>query len=156
MIISDTMAEMVKGVVTCRIISDHLGYNELRHITQDTNTGFKPFAFAGVLYDQHTKLTRFGAWDYDAFNGRWSAKDPILFTSGDLNLYGYVLSDMVNRIDIDRKIYKLKNKEAYDFYRPHFRNLFRAPEGKKLIFHLMCYDREITIHIPKIPDASTS
>lgn len=31
--------------------------------------------------------------------GRWTAKDPIGFGGGDPNLYGYVVSDPVNRID---------------------------------------------------------
>lgn len=39
---------------------------------------------------------RFGARDYDAETGRWTAKDPILFGGGDTNLYGYVLNDPVN------------------------------------------------------------
>jgi RHS repeat-associated protein len=110
---------MVKGGVTYRIISDHLGsvrlivntgdgsiaqridYDEFGNIVSDTNPGFQPFAFAGGLYDQNTKLTRFGARDYDAFTGRWTAKDPILFAGGDLNLYGYVMSDPVNGLDIE-------------------------------------------------------
>ena len=58
-------------------------------------------AFAGGLYDQHTKLTRFGARDYDAFTGRWTSKDPIGFAGGDVNLYGYVLNDPVNWVDIN-------------------------------------------------------
>jgi RHS repeat-associated protein len=105
--------------VTYRIISDNLGsvrlvvntadgsitqridYDEFGNITGDTNPGFQPFAFAGGLYDQHTKLTRFGARDYDAFTGRWTAKDQILFDGGDLNLYGYVLCDPVNYLDLN-------------------------------------------------------
>ncbi|MDH4183326.1 MAG: RHS repeat-associated core domain-containing protein [Nitrospinota bacterium] len=108
---------MFKGGVTYRIISDHLGsvrlvintsdnsivqqidYDEFGNITQDTNPGFQPFAFAGGVYDQHTKHTRFGAMDYDSFTGRWTSKDPILFTGGDMNLYGYVLNDPINLID---------------------------------------------------------
>ena len=109
---------MTKGGVTYRIISDHLGsvrlvintsdntitqridYDEFGSVLQDTNPGFQPFAFAGGIYDQHTKLIRFGARDYDAFAGRWTSKDPILFAGGDFNLYGYVISDPVNKVDI--------------------------------------------------------
>ena len=100
-----------------RIVSDHLGsvrlvvdsatgaiaqridYDEFGNIVADTNPEFQPFAFAGGIYDHHTKLTRFGARDYDAFTGRWTAKDPILFAGGDFNLYGYVFNDPVNYID---------------------------------------------------------
>jgi RHS repeat-associated protein len=65
----------------------------------DTNPGFQPFGFAGGLYDDDTGLVRFGARDYDAYSGRWTAKDPILFHGGDANLYQYALGDPVNRID---------------------------------------------------------
>jgi RHS repeat-associated protein len=80
-------------------IAQRLDHDEFGQITQDTNPGFQPFGFAGGLYDQHTKLTRFGARDYDAFTGRWTTKDPIRFAGGDVNLYGYVLSDPLNFID---------------------------------------------------------
>ncbi len=108
---------MVKGGVTYRIISDHLGsprliinsstgeivqrmdYDEFGNVINDTNPGFQPFGFAGGIYDQHTQLTRFGARDYDAVTGRWTAKDPIGFGGGQLNLYNYVLADPVNFID---------------------------------------------------------
>ncbi len=108
---------MVRGGVTYRIISDHLGspriivdtatgtvaqaidYDEFGNILSDTNPGFQPFGFAGGIYDRDTKLTRFGARDYDASTGRWTAKDPIRFAGGDTNLYGYVLGDPVNFLD---------------------------------------------------------
>lgn len=102
---------------TYRIIADHLGsprlivdaqtgavaqrldYDAFGNVTQDTNPGFQPFGFAGGLYDRHTRLTRFGARDYDAETGRWTVKDPIRFAGGDGNLYGYVLNDPVNFVD---------------------------------------------------------
>lgn len=108
---------MIKSGVTYRIISDHLGsprfvinssngtiaqqmdYDEFGNVTSDTNPGFQPFGFAGGLYDEHTKLVRFGARDYDPFTSRWTAKDPIRFAAGDTNLYGYVLNDPINFID---------------------------------------------------------
>jgi RHS repeat-associated protein len=76
-----------------------IDYDDFGIIAHDTNPGFQPFGFAGGLYDSDTKLTRFGARDYDAETGRWTAKDPIRFSGGDTNLYGYVLNDPVNLID---------------------------------------------------------
>jgi len=105
---------MMKSGVTYRIVSDHLGsprlvintadgtvaqrmdYDEFGNILQDTNPGFQPFGFAGGPYDRQTDLTRFGARDYDAVTGRWTAKDPIKFDGGDTNLYGYVVGDPTN------------------------------------------------------------
>src|SRR5262249_47493035 len=75
-------------------------YDAFGQVLVDTNPGFQPFGFAGGLYDQDTKLTRFGARDYDPATGRWTAKDPILFGGGDTNLYGYVLNDPLNLIDL--------------------------------------------------------
>ncbi len=42
----------------------------------------------------------FGARDYSPDIGRWYTKDPQQFDGGDYNLYGYVLSDPVNMVDI--------------------------------------------------------
>ncbi len=108
---------MLKGGITYRIVSDHLGsprlvvnttdgtiaqrmdYDEFGKVTQDTNAGFQPFGFAGGLYDRDTGLIRFGARDYDAVTGRWTGKDPIDFSGADVNLYAYVGNNPVNFID---------------------------------------------------------
>lgn len=42
---------------------------------------------------------RFGARDYDAETGRWTARDPILFEGGDSNLYAYVGNDPVSFVE---------------------------------------------------------
>jgi RHS repeat-associated protein len=102
---------------TYRILTDHLGsprlvidadtgqiaqrldYDAWGRVTRDTNPGFQPFGFAGGLYDPDTGLLRFGARDYDPYTGRWTAKDPLGFDAGDVNLYAYVLADPVNMID---------------------------------------------------------
>ena len=69
-------------------------------MTSDTNAFFQPFGFAGGLYNQPSKLVRFGARDYDPrAAGRWTTKDSILFNGGDTNLYGYVLGDPINFTD---------------------------------------------------------
>jgi RHS repeat-associated protein len=62
-------------------------------VLQDTNPGFQPFGFAGGIYDTDTKLVRFGARDYDAEVGRWTAKDPVGFEGDGSNLYVYVTND---------------------------------------------------------------
>jgi RHS repeat-associated protein len=108
---------MIKGGVTYRIISDHLGsprlvvnasngqvvqhidYDEFGNVLNDTNPGFQPFGFAGGIYDQHTGLVRFGARDYDPQVGRWTVKDPIGFGGGYANLYTYVGGNPVNWVD---------------------------------------------------------
>ena len=116
---------MVKGGSTYRIITDHLGsvrlvvnattgeiaqemsYDEFGRVLSDSNPGFQPFGFAGGLYDPDTGLVRFGARDYDAETGRWTAKDPILFGGGSTNLYGYTVGDPVNLIDPNGEYWQL-------------------------------------------------
>jgi len=108
---------MLRDGKTYRLINDHLGsvrmvidtetgdiaqridYDAWGKITYDSNPGFQPFGYAGGIYDPDTQLTRFGARDYDAEVGRWTAKDPILFGGGDTNLYAYVNGNPLNAID---------------------------------------------------------
>ena len=81
-------------------IIKQISYDTYGNILSETNPSFRvPFGFAGGLYDSDTKLTRFGFRDYDAYSGKWTAKDPIDFGGGDSNLYGYVLGNPVNLID---------------------------------------------------------
>ena len=77
-------------------------YDTFGNIINDTDPTFEvPFGFAGGLHDRDTGLVRFGARDYDPDVGRWTAKDPIFFTGGDTDLYGYCLNDPINWIDTD-------------------------------------------------------
>jgi RHS repeat-associated protein len=116
---SSTPTFMIRGGVTYRIFSDELGsprlvvnasngviaeqidYDEFGNVVSDTERGFQPFGFAGGIYDQDTKLVRFGDRDYNAAVGRWTAKDPILFAGGSTNLFAYALNDPVNNSDAD-------------------------------------------------------
>ncbi len=85
-------------------IAQKMRYDAWGNVLEDTNQGFQPFGYAGGLYDAQTELVRFGARDYDARVGRWTAKDPIGFGGGDGNLYGYAASDPVNLIDPSGRI----------------------------------------------------
>jgi len=93
---------------TYRFVKDHLGsvrmvvdeatgavvqemdYDAWGRVLVDTNPGLQPFGFAGGLYDADTGLVRFGARDYEAETGRWTAKDPLRFSQeGGPNLFAY-------------------------------------------------------------------
>jgi len=108
---------MIRNGTTYRIISDHLGsprlvidvtsgdivqrmnFDEFGNVLLDSNPGFQPFGFAGGLYDGQTELVRFGLRDYDPKLGRWTAKDPMLFTKDNRNFYAYSANDPVNTLD---------------------------------------------------------
>ena len=111
-------AYMQQGGTTYRLVTDQVGsvrlvvnaatgqvvqrldYDAFGNVTADTNPGFQPFGFAGGLYDRDTGLVRFGARDYDAATGRWTARDPIGFAGGQANLYSYTHGDPVNFTDM--------------------------------------------------------
>jgi len=130
---------MIKDGNTYRIVTDRLGsprlvidastgaivqlleYDEFGNILANTNPGFQPFGFAGGLYDPDTKLTRFGARDYDAERGRWTSKDPIRFAGSSTNLYQYALNDPVNLIDSYGK-----SPDNSDGCWEHIRNFLKA------------------------------
>jgi RHS repeat-associated protein len=98
---------MYDQVGSLRLVTDadgsvvkHVEYDSFGGVISDSNPSFDmPFGFAGGLYDTATKFVHLGFRDYDPDTGRWTAKDPILFSSGDTNLYGYCLNDPVNLID---------------------------------------------------------
>jgi RHS repeat-associated protein len=109
---------VVRGGVTYRILSDHLGSPRA---LVDVATGtvawradfdawgnraliagaadFLPFGFAGGMLDAETGLTRFGARDYEARSGRWASRDPSGFGGGGPNLYTYSSNEPINRRD---------------------------------------------------------
>ena len=108
---------VIKGSNTYKVVADHLGtprllidrttgavaqrldFDEFGQITSDSSPGFQTFGLAGGIYDADTGLVRFGARDYDPETGRWTAKDPIRFEGGDMNLFGYAHQDPVNNVD---------------------------------------------------------
>ncbi|MBK8995697.1 MAG: RHS domain-containing protein [Myxococcales bacterium] len=112
---------MVRGGVTYRVLSDHLGSPRA---VVDVATGtiawradfdawgnrtliagtvdFLPFGFAGGMLDPETGLTRFGARDYDANIGRWTTREPrTAWRENGTNLIAYAANDPINMIDPD-------------------------------------------------------
>ncbi len=112
-----TPSYLIKGANTYRLFSDERGsvrlvvniadasvaqqmdYDEFGRVLHDTNPGFQPFGYAGGLYDPDTGLVRFGARDYSAETGQWTARDPLDFDGGQLSLYAYAGNDPVNTVD---------------------------------------------------------
>jgi len=110
-------AKMVKGGQTYYLITDQVGtvravvdasgaivkeitYDSFGNVLDDTAPTFAiPLGFASGLHDRDTGLVHFGFRDYDPDSGTWTAKDPVLFASGDIYLYGYCLADAVNLAD---------------------------------------------------------
>ncbi|MBK6514289.1 MAG: RHS repeat-associated core domain-containing protein [Polyangiaceae bacterium] len=89
----------VVDVATGAVVQE-LDYDAWGRVLLDTSPGLQPFGFAGGLYDPDTGLVRFGARDYEAETGRWTAKDPIRFGGG-VNGFSYCDSDPINWHDPD-------------------------------------------------------
>jgi len=127
--ITDSSHTVVKEIV----------YDTYGNILTDSNPSFKvPFGFAGGLHDVDTKLTRFGYRDYDAYIGKWTAKDPIGFAGGDSNLYGYVLGDPVNFVDPEGlhkkdKWYGYNNKDFQKWFHRCWKRDGNPDAGKEEI-----------------------
>ena len=89
--ISDTSGNVLKAI----------DYDSFGNVISDSNEAMQiPFGFASGLHDKDTNLIRFGYRDFDPETGRWTARDPIGFAGGDMNLYGYVASDPINFVDL--------------------------------------------------------
>jgi RHS repeat-associated protein len=98
-LITDHLGSVRKVVdVATGVVAQELSYDAWGRVLMDTNPGLQPFGFAGGLYDAETELVRFGARDYDAETGRWTAKDPIRFDGG-INLYEYAGSSPIVLVD---------------------------------------------------------
>jgi RHS repeat-associated protein len=80
-------------------VAQRIDYDVWGNVMSDSSPGFQPFGFAGGLYDADTGLVRFGARDYDASAGRWTAKDPIRFDGAQPNLYARGRNDPINAHD---------------------------------------------------------
>lgn len=108
---------MYKNNTVYRIVTDQIGsvklvinlndnsvvqaieYDSFGRIISDSNPGFQPFAFAGGVYDQDTKLINFGSRNYSPSIGRWITKDLAHFTAADTNLYAYVSNNPISYVD---------------------------------------------------------
>jgi RHS repeat-associated protein len=149
---------MVRGAATYRLVHDALGsvrlvidtatgqvqqrldYDAWGVVTLDSNPGFQPFGFAGGLYDVDSRLTRFGARDYDADTGRWSSPEPLLKSPGWVasqalsglhgSGYAYVANSPVSYLDPDGlRITWNRNDAALDRQVTRLRS---TPTGRRL------------------------
>ena len=95
-------------------VSQRLDYDVWGNVSGDSAPGLQPFGYAGGLWDSDTKLTRFGARDYDADSGRWTDKDPILFAGESVNLYVYTRNNPVMFIDVSGLVPNPALQKAFD------------------------------------------
>jgi RHS repeat-associated protein len=153
---------MIKNGVNYKIVTDNVGsvrlvlngatgevvqkieYDEFGQVLFDSNPGFQPFGFAGGLYDNDTKLARFGARDYDAETGRWTVKDPIGFGGGASNLYSYVGSDPVNFVDPTGLKISFSDPASVMLYGQMYKN---APDWQKVFLNNVARDESIEVCI---------
>src|SRR5690606_20560987 len=76
-----------------------LEYDIFGQVLFDSLPGAFPFGYGGGLYDSVTGHTRFGARDVEHISGRWFARDPVRFKSGQMNLFLHGDADPLNALD---------------------------------------------------------
>jgi len=66
------------------------------------STNFRnSYTYTGREWDRETGLYYYRARYYDPMEGRFVSRDPISFSGGDVNLYGYTGNNPINRTDPD-------------------------------------------------------
>ena len=81
-------------------ISKHVRYTTYGVVLYDSNPHHSmQLGFAGGILDPGTELIHFLFRDYHPLAGRWTARDPSLYTSLQPNLYQYSFNDPINMID---------------------------------------------------------
>jgi len=74
---------------------DYDSFGNMKQSTSFVNS----FTYTGREWDKETGLYYYRARYYDPMEGRFISKDPISFSGGDVNLYGYVENNPVNFTD---------------------------------------------------------
>ena len=83
------------GTLVKQIRSDSFG-----RVVYDSNPGFAlAIGFHGGLVDSHTGFVRFGMRDYDPRAGRFTTRDPAMFSSEAMHLFNYAGQDPIHRKD---------------------------------------------------------
>lgn len=88
------------------------------------------YTYTGREWDRETGLYYYRARYYDPIEGRFISKDPIGFLGGDLNLFGYVQNNPVNRIDPSGKFTEVGVRPFYPHKVPYARHCFVRFNGK--------------------------
>jgi RHS repeat-associated protein len=78
---------------------DHVSYDSLGRIVNQTNTLDLRYAYTGREWDGETGQYYNRARYYDPTVGRFISEDPLGFGAGDTNIYRYVGNSFVNEID---------------------------------------------------------
>ena len=84
-----------------RVMSLKTRFGNLRNVLDENNSNPELLSLgcAGGLRELTTGLVRYGARDYDATVGRWTAKDPAGFYAGMANLYVHCANNPANSVD---------------------------------------------------------
>jgi len=161
-IISDHLGSARLVIKTDGTIAQRLSYDAFGNVLQNTSPGFQCFGFAGGLFDEDTKLTRFGARDYDAKTGRWTTKEPLGF-AGSNNFYSYCSNNPVILLDptgLDVWVYNYRS--GADEW-GHVGLIMPNPDGtftrysqgaddpEAPIWQLLLWQRDAKVNIKEIP-----
>lgn len=74
-------------------------YDSFGNLKDQKNRIKQPYTYTSREWDRETGLYYYRARYYDAEVGRFTTKDPIGFEGGDVNLYGYIGNNPINKKD---------------------------------------------------------
>jgi RHS repeat-associated protein len=90
----------VKAVIdNTQNVAASYSYGPFGELRATTGTVLQPYQFSTKRLDERTGLLYYGYRHYSSSFGRWTARDPVGFKGGDINLYRFVQNDPINLID---------------------------------------------------------
>ena len=96
---ADGLGSIIALTNTSGGVAQRYNYDAFGNITSGAPTVAQPYTYTAREYDPETGLYFYRARYYDPRAGRFLSRDPIAFAGGDVNLYLYVRSNPVNKID---------------------------------------------------------
>jgi RHS repeat-associated protein len=78
---------------------NHFVYDSFGNVVSESDTVLSRYLFTGREWDDESGLQYNRARYYDPEAGRFIGEDPIGFSAGTANLYGYVENNPINAVD---------------------------------------------------------
>lgn len=94
-----SIRELVTPTGTAATVAARYDYDPYGKRTKPTGTAEASFGYTGHYFHATSGLHLAPYRGYDATLGRWLSRDPIE-EEGGLNLYGYVINDPINAVDL--------------------------------------------------------
>jgi RHS repeat-associated protein len=96
---ADGLGSTIAVTDTAGTVVQTYQYDSFGNLKDQKNRVKQPYTYTGREWDKEIGLYYYRARYYDPMDGRFISKDPIGFKGGDVDLYGYVHSNPMNKKD---------------------------------------------------------